>query len=149
MTENNIPVKKGAAVIAFKDGKVLLVSSGEKSGHASGVYALPSGSLDENESYIDAAAREFEEESGLKTETKYLVKLPTFYEAELLRKDGLKKFCAWAYYCSKYWGEIKESDEGEPQWVDLSELKNYRLQVNVDKMISEAQEYLDNKGLIP
>jgi ADP-ribose pyrophosphatase YjhB (NUDIX family) len=92
MEENIVQVRKGAAVVAFDENKVLLVRNGEKSGHTTGVYGLPAGSLKEGEEYVDAAAREFNEESGLNTEKRYLVKLPTFYEAELKRKDGQKKF---------------------------------------------------------
>ncbi len=138
--------KKGSAVVVFNDDKVLLILSGKASGHANGVYALPSGSVDEGETYEDAAIREFNEETGLKTDHKYLLKLPTFYEAELERKDGLKKFCAWSYLCTKYWGEVKASDEGIPEWIKIDEVKNLHLQVNVDKMISEALSCLERKG---
>ena len=140
MKENNVFIKT-SAVVAFQKNKVLLIKSSKNSGHLTGMYSLPAGRLENNETYVQAGVREFEEESGLKTEEKYLVKLPTFYKAELKRKSGSRKFCGWAFYCKKYWGELKASDEGEPQWIDVSKIKELKLQVNVEKMINEALNY--------
>ncbi len=145
MSEDKNPPIKSVTVVAFRDDEVLLIKSSDTSGHANGIYGLPAGRLEGGETYVQGAVREFNEESGLETRIEYLIKMPTFYEAELERKDGLKKFCAWSYYCTKYWGEIKASDEGEPLWIKIDEVKNLHLQINVDKMIAEAIECVKNK----
>lgn len=132
---------KTSSVVVFDNNKILLVKAGERSGHSTGIYGLPAGRLKENESYEDAAIREFNEEAGLFTTSEYLIKLPTFYEAELERKDGLKKFCGYAFYCKKFWGNLKSGDEGTAEWVSLNDLDKLHLQNNVDKMINEALDF--------
>lgn len=130
-------VTKGVATVIFKGDLVLLVKNGISSNHPTGVYGLPAGTVEENEEWEVAAVRECMEESGL-TPLK-LIKLPTFYEADLPRKDGtMKHICAWSYYCPKYEGTLKSSDEAEPEWVKITDLKKYNLVINVDKMIAEA-----------
>lgn len=132
---------KSVTTIIFKDDTVLLVKNGAVSDHPNGIYGLPAGRLNEGENWEEAAVRECREESGL-TPLK-LIKLPTFYKADILRKDGSKvPFCCWSFYCPEYSGELKGSDETEPMWVKISEIKNLPLVVNVDKMIAEAREYL-------
>jgi ADP-ribose pyrophosphatase YjhB (NUDIX family) len=137
MSENNEFIKS-VAVVVFKNEKVLLIKSSKTSGHLTGMYSLPAGRLEKNETYEQAALREFEEESGLKTKAECLIRLPTFYKANLKRKTGSRQFCAWSFYCTKYWGKLNASSEGEPQWIDIDQLKNLNLQVNVEKMINEA-----------
>ena len=133
-------VTKGVATIIFDGDKVLLVKNGISSNHPTGVYGLPAGTVEENEEWEVAAVRECQEESGL-TPLK-LIKLPTFYEADLPRKDGTAKhICAWSYYCPEYEGELTGSDEAEPEWVKINDLKKYNLVINVDKMIAEALKY--------
>ena len=130
-------VTKGVAVIIFRNDEVLLVKNGISSNHPTGVYGLPAGTLEEGESWEQAAVRECREESGL-TPLK-LIKLPTFYEADLPRSDGsFKSFCAWTYYCPEYTGQLKGSDEAEPEWVKIENIGKYHLVINVDKMIAEA-----------
>ena len=128
---------KSVAVIIFRDDEVLLVKNGISSHHPTGIFGLPAGRLDPGETWEEAAKRECFEESGLRP--KKLVKLPTFYEADLARKDSEpKKFCCWSFYCPKYEGELKATEETEPVWVKISEYKKLPLVVNVDKMIEEA-----------
>lgn len=138
---------KSVAIVAFKNSKVLLIKSGENSGHITGIYSLPAGRLEKNETYVQAGIREFGEESGLKTKEEYLIKLPTFYKANLKRKNGPTKFCAWSFYCKKYWGKLKESAEGKPQWIEINKLKKFTLQINVEKMIVEAVKLRNNSSL--
>jgi 8-oxo-dGTP pyrophosphatase MutT (NUDIX family) len=135
---------KSVFVVAFDRSKILMVKAGEKSGQTTGIFGLPAGKLDKGESYIQAAKREFNEETGLSTDLKYLTRLPGFYTAELERKDGLRKFCAWSYYCSKYTGKLKGSEEDEPQWIDINEVSKLHLQINVDKVIQEALKFRNN-----
>lgn len=132
---------KSVTVVIFKDDEVLLVKNGVASDHPNGIFGLPAGKLEEGENYEEAAVRECIEESGLKPLK--LIKLPTFYEANIKRKDGSEvPFCCWSFYCPEYSGELKGSDETEPVWVKISEIKNLPLVINVDKMIAEAEEYL-------
>ena len=68
-----------------------------------------------------------------------MIRLPTFYEADLERKDGPPKhFCCWSFYCPEYEGELKATDETEPVWVKINKIGELNLVVNVDKMVAEA-----------
>lgn len=128
---------KSVTVIIFDGDKVLLVKNGVSSDHPTGVYGLPAGKVENDESWESAARRECLEESGL-TPLK-LVKLPTFYEADLPRKDGtIKRFCCWSFLAVGYEGELKTTAETEPIWVSMGEVADLPLVVNVSKMIAEA-----------
>lgn len=128
---------KSVTVVIFEGDKVLLVKNGSSSDHPNGVYGLPAGKVDEGETWEEAAVRECREESGLSPLR--LLRLPTFYEAELPRKDGTKKkFCCWSFFCPKYEGELAFTDETEPVWVDVNDIKKFPLVINVDLMIKEA-----------
>ncbi|MFA5895108.1 MAG: NUDIX hydrolase [Candidatus Shapirobacteria bacterium] len=137
---------KSVTVVIFKGDEVLLVKNGDSSDHPTGVYGLPAGKVDEGETWEEAAIRECEEESGLKP-TK-LIKMPTFFEAELPRKDGLKKrFCCWSFYCPEYEGVLKSTDETEPLWVKIDEIGRLPMVVNVSQMITEAWEEKEKEKL--
>jgi 8-oxo-dGTP diphosphatase len=127
---------KGVTTIIFNDVEVLLVRNGVSSDHPTGKFGLPAGRVDEGESWEEAAARECFEESGLRP--KKLVKLPTFYEADIERKEGTKRHCCWSFYCPEYEGELRSTDETEPVWVKIDKIKELNLVINVDKMIAEA-----------
>lgn len=129
---------KSVTVIIFNKDKVLLVKNGPSSNHPTGLYGLPAGRVEPDETCEEAAVRECTEESGLKP--KKLIKLPTFYEANLARKDGVpQKFVCWSFYCPEFEGELKSTDETEPLWVNISEVSKLPLVTNVDKMINEAK----------
>lgn len=128
---------KSVTTIIFRGDEVLLVRNGVSSDHPTGKYGLPAGRVDEGETWEEAAVRECFEESGLRP--KKLIKLPTFYEADLERKDGKKHFVCWSFYCPEYTGELITTDEAEPVWVKISKIDELDLVINVDKMIAEAE----------
>ena len=139
------PIKSVTVVIFDKD-KVLVVKNGASSDHPTGIYGLPAGKVEEGETWEAAAERECEEESGLKPIK--LVKLPTFYEADLPRKDGtIKRFSCWSFYCPEYVGELRPTDETEPEWVDVKEVGKLPLVANVSLMITEAWEEMKKDKL--
>jgi mutator protein MutT len=57
------------AVIAIKDGKVLLLKRGEDAPWMPGKWDFPGGGIEEGEDPKEAAAREAKEEIGLETRT--------------------------------------------------------------------------------
>lgn len=96
-----------------KDEKVLMIKFNKKWGH---VYAPPGGKFEAGESPLDCILREYYEETGLK-----LIKP---------RLQGISywKDCAegiiFIYVANEYEGELKESDEGRLEWIDIKNLKN-------------------------
>ena len=130
-----------AGVLIYRDQEVVLVRHGTAAGHLTGVYGLPSGSLEEGETELEAAVRELEEETGLTTSQKDLVELPETYTAEIQRKDGVKKFSLKVFLCKRFSGELKETEETTPEWVKISDLKKYKLLPNVEEIVKGGLRY--------
>lgn len=132
-------------VVAIENEFALLVKHGEKADHLTGVWGLPGGRLDGDESLLDAAEREFEEETGLIPERTSIVKLPTVFKGDIKRKSGeiLKTF--WNVFLVKEFnGELISTDETVPQWIEIekiSELQN--LLPNTENAIKEALQLLE------
>lgn len=129
--------------LAFNDNKVLLVRHGEAAQHLTGVYGLPGGRLDEGESLLDGAAREFQEETGLIPDKTSMQQLPTVYQADLPRKDVEILKTYWnVFVIGRYSGELIKSDETEPEWVEISEVSKLNLLPNVQSAIQEGLQLL-------
>lgn len=130
---------KSVATIIFRGDEVLMVRSGIASDHPLGICGLPAGKVEveKGETWEEAAVRECEEETGITP--RKLIKLPTFYDANLARKDGISRhYCCWSFYAPEYEGKLRSTDEAEPFWWKISELNKLSLVNNVDKMIAEA-----------
>lgn len=130
-------------VIILRDDKVLLVREGEKSAHRTGVYNTPAGRIDANETPMQAAVRELEEESGLQSTEHDLHELPKTYVADIVRKSGeTVRFHHTVFVCTKFKGDLKATDETVPEWVKIDELDNYTLLPNIRDMVIEGKKYL-------
>lgn len=126
-------------VLVFQNNKVLLVKHTPKAEHLTGVYGLPSGRLKENETFIDAASREIEEETGLKVDVKDLIPLKTIFHAQIPRKSGEIAKMSWNVFVAiKYNGKVKPSDETTPEWIDINKVDQLPLLPNIKKAISEG-----------
>ena len=102
-SENPIPT---VGVVAFNNNNVLLVRSGEESGHVTGSYGLPAGRIEQGEDEIAAAKRELQEETGLEAEELVEFDNNTF-EADVPRSDGSKVRMFWRVFLApKYTGEL-------------------------------------------
>lgn len=129
--------------VALNGSKALLVKHGEAASHLTGVYGLPGGRLDEGEKFIDAAAREFQEETGLVPDKTFMQQLPTIYQADLPRKDVEILKTYWhVFLIQKYSGELRGSDETEPEWVEISEVSKLNLLPNTENAIKEGMGLL-------
>lgn len=134
----NYPLVKCVGVVAFDGDNVLLVRHGKSAHHFEGIIGLPSGKIDPGESKISAARRELEEETGLRCELSDLVQLPQDYQATIEQKDGIKIFDWYVFLCKKYSGTLTSSDETEPFWVHVEDLKTLTLLPNVFEAIHLA-----------
>jgi ADP-ribose pyrophosphatase YjhB (NUDIX family) len=132
------------AGLLIRGEQVLLVKHGEGAHHVTGVYGLPGGRLDEGESLLDGAAREFEEETGLSVNKNSMIKIPKIYEAEIPRKNGEILSTSWNVYLVKEAsGELIKSDETEPEWVYVKTLSKLNLLVNTKEVIEDAYQLLN------
>lgn len=131
-------------VLAFKENKVVIVRHEESAGHLTGVYGIPGGRPDEGESLIEAAAREFEEETGLKTSVEDLKSYPNNqYTADIERKDGsIGRFTMTVFICNKFSDDLRGREETTPEWVEVSKLNSYKLLPNVKNAVEDGHKFL-------
>lgn len=127
-----------SGVLIVRDNKVLLVNHGKGASHMTGSYGLPAGRVRDGETEIDCAIRELEEETGLITSPEYLEALPKKYHATIQRKEGIKNFNLSVFLCKNYSGELKSSDEANPEWIETDKLPEYNLLPNVAEIISDG-----------
>jgi ADP-ribose pyrophosphatase YjhB (NUDIX family) len=113
-----------AAAIAIKDGMVLLVREEESSAHLTGKLGLPGGRLQPGEDYLQAAMREFTEETGLVGEG--FESFPgNFFQGEIERKSGMVKFNWMVFRVGNFSGRVESpaSKEVTPLWVKIEDLE--------------------------
>ncbi|MBI2032138.1 MAG: NUDIX hydrolase [Candidatus Levybacteria bacterium] len=116
---------KAAAAVAIKDGKVLLVREEAGSSHLTGMLGIPSGRLDEGETDLDTAVREFGEETGLTAKREDFMEFSgNIFHASIPRKGGQVVRFKWhVLRVRNFSGEFGETaDNVTPMWVDISEL---------------------------
>jgi 8-oxo-dGTP diphosphatase len=113
-------------IVAFKDDKVLIVKHGEGSGHINGIYGLPAGRLNEGETLLNAAVREFTEETGLIARPENFSEFKgNVFSAKIPRKNGkIEEFGFTVFKVTGFDGEIRgEDDEVTPMWVSIDDLE--------------------------
>ncbi|MEK7571995.1 MAG: NUDIX domain-containing protein [Patescibacteria group bacterium] len=131
-------------VLIFKDDKVLMVRHGEKASHLTGSYGIPAGRLETDETTLQAAIRELEEETGLVTTQNDLEELPlTIPPADILRKDGTtKRFKITVFLCRKYSGKLQATEETTPEWVKITDIAHFPLIGHTKQMVEEGKKFL-------
>ena len=128
-------------IIYIQNNEVLLVTHGEAAGHNNNTVGIPAGRIEAEETMVEAAIREFNEETGLDTTAENLIELPREYERVLERKDGPKLFHVVLFLCTEATGELKGSKEAVPNWVNLDHVKELNLLPNVENFIRDALQY--------
>jgi len=130
-------------VLIISDNKVLLVKHTENAHHLTDTYGLPAGRLERDESLEEGALRELFEETGLKVLKEDLVHLPHVFYADIPRKGGEIAHFKWdVFVAKKFTGEIRESDETIPEWVELGKVSKLNLIANTENAIKEGLEVM-------
>lgn len=133
-------------VLIIRDNKVLLVKHTEKAGHITDSYGLPAGRLEEGEGLEEGAIRELFEETGLRVIKDDLIRLPRVFYADIPRSDGSIASFKWDVFLAKeFSGDLKESEETIPEWVDLSMTSRLNLIANTENAIKEGLQLLDHE----
>lgn len=133
-------------VLIFKNNKVLLVKHGEKASHVTGSYGFPAGRLEEGETKKQAAVRELLEETGLMTTEDNLEELLlNIVPADIKRKSGeIQRFSITIFMCRHFSGELQETEETIPEWVELEKLGEldleHKLLPNILNAVRAAQK---------
>jgi len=76
----NLPLRIGVGIVLLNDKKQIFV--GKRIDNPKNFWQMPQGGVDQNESFIEAAKRELEEETGIKT-IKIIKELNYWLEYEL------------------------------------------------------------------
>lgn len=131
-------------IVAFNNDKVLLVKHGKAARHITGVYGLPGGRIDGNETLLEAATREFLEETGLVPQKGTMMQISTIFEADIPRKSGETLSTYWNVFVVKnFSGVLLETEETTPEWVEINMVKKIeKLLPNTEEAIQEGLKLL-------
>ena len=139
-------VIKTAGVVALTEDleTVLLIKHTEKGTHKTYLYGIPGGRMEEGESEIACAIREFKEEVGLEISDKdELKELPKTYTGKNERKDGTRIYTLTAFlYVLPMGVQVKESEEGEVHMVKVKDVHKLPLLPNALEMVMDAKSTL-------
>lgn len=108
-----------AGGIVYKDGKVLMIKVKTLSGKY--VWTFPKGHIEKGEKKEEAAIREVEEETGVRSEIKKDLGSFTYYFKD---KDGVlvKKTVFWYLMEPLFQAELKTPGKVlEVKWIDIKE----------------------------
>lgn len=98
----------------FENGKVLLID--KKTGLGKGLVNAPGGHIEDDETALEAAIREFDEETGLAVSDLELVADLYFQFKDGMRQRG------YVFFASSYEGQMVETAEARPYWVDCTKI---------------------------
>jgi predicted NUDIX family NTP pyrophosphohydrolase len=139
--------RKSAGILLFrfinKVPEVLLVHPGGPFwiNKDTGAWSLPKGGMEEGESILDAAIRELEEETGIKSQGEFIELHPV--------KQGSKLIYAWALHLDTE-AEVKMSNSFELEWPPKSgRLKTFPEIDKAEWFTFEEAKVKINKGQIP
>jgi 8-oxo-dGTP diphosphatase len=124
-----------------KDNSILLIKKAR--GPYKGMYDLPGGSPEANETNEETFTREIKEETGLDVTsyTKLTDRvISNFYEYSLNKEDFLLKHSALFYMANQYVGNIKTTPDGEDscgaKWINTGDLYQVNCSPLVKTLIS-------------
>ena len=144
MNYKNLPLRIGAGVILLNDKNKVFV--GKRIDNQEGKYwQMPQGGVDENENFLDAAKRELEEETGIKS-VKLIKELNHWFSydlpQELLGKiwNGKYRGQKQKWFVMKFIGneseiniKTKKPEFLEWKWINLEDLTkiavNFKLEI--------------------
>src|SRR5690554_1277172 len=123
MSKGKSPIPAVAAVVV-KDGKILLVK--RRTEPSKGLWSVPGGKVEQDETLTEAVVREVREETGLEIEVDGVAGV---FELKAT-VEGLPEFhyTIVDYFAHPVGGELMPGDDAEEiRWVSLEELDDYEL----------------------
>lgn len=108
-------IRKTVRTFLIKDNRVVAIKYITKNNMD--FYDVPGGKIEENETSIEAAIREFKEETGMNVyNLKYIGNLIAEYPNKIFDFD--------IYITNEFDGVPKKTHENESYWIDVNKLKN-------------------------
>lgn len=138
MPDNSIiqSIIQATSVALFDDERVLLILRGREP--LAGLWSLPGGRLEANETHEQAAVREMREETGLHVSN--LVFVQQFIPFHM--NDGVKiesRFRLEVFTSLHFSGDLLAGDDAEDaRWVATSELSSLPLTPQATQIIARA-----------
>lgn len=134
MSRNEPAVFTNMCMVYDHDGNILVED--KKDEHWGGL-TFPGGHVEHGEAFVRSVIREVREETGITVESPRLCGVKQFIHYEGSR------YVVFFFKSDKFSGEIKSSDEGDVFWIKRSELNNYKIAPDFDKML----EVFENENL--
>ena len=126
------PCRGGASVAVFKDRLVLLVKRGH--GPFAGLWSLPGGKMEEDETPRQAARRELKEETGIEAYIEGVAGIVTI-PAKDESGDGVA-YRLTVFYGRPAGGNLKAGGDAEAaEWVDLDDIEARSMTPKTAKLI--------------
>ena len=100
------------------DGKVLVQNRRDPNW---GGLTFPGGHVEPGESMVDSVIREMQEETGLTVHHPRLVGTKSW-----MQQDG-SRYLVLLYTADSYEGELRDSEEGDVQWMTIDEMRAGRM----------------------
>ena len=136
MPENSII--KATSVALFSEERVLLILRGREP--LKGLWSLPGGRLEAQETHEQAAIREMREETGLSVSN--LTFVQQFIPFHM--KEGVKIISHYrleVFTSLDFSGELSAGDDAaEARWVEFSELPSLPLTPQAEQIITRAHK---------
>ena len=141
-SRNKLPLRIGVGIILLNDGNKVFV--GKRIDNPKDSWQMPQGGVDENEDFLQAAKRELEEETGIKS-VKLIKELDGWFKYDLpeylLGKiwEGKYRGQKQKWFVMKFLGKsseinvkTKNPEFFEWKWIELSQLASIAVHFKVD-----------------
>ena len=141
-SRNKLPLRIGVGIILLNDKNNIFV--GKRIDNPKNSWQMPQGGVDENEDFLQAAKRELEEETGVKS-VKLIKELDGWFKYDLpeylLGKlwEGKYRGQKQKWFVMKFLGQsseinvkTKNPEFFEWKWIELSKLPNIAVHFKVD-----------------
>jgi len=155
-SRNKLPLRIGVGVILLNDKNNVFV--GKRIDNPKNSWQMPQGGVDENEDFLQAAKRELEEETGVKS-VKLIKEIDGWFKYDLpeylLGKlwEGKYRGQKQKWFVMKFLGKsseinvkTKNPEFFEWKWIELSKLPNIAVHFKVD-IYSKIKEELTSLRL--
>ncbi len=132
------------ALIYNSEGKFLLAQRYEKDTNLPGIWAIPAGHAEEVLNSLDSLEenlrREVREEIGVE------INIEKYFDSHSWVTDEYKKITI-IFLCTIASGEPQKLEEtADLAWVSVSDLPNYKLAPNIERLITKADKFLQSRG---
>ncbi len=121
LTDQDLALRAGASIAVFEDRRVLLVKRGRAP--FAGLWSLPGGKSEGDETPRETACRELKEETGIEAEIEGIVDTVRVAAKDDRSGDGVT-YRLTVFYGRPAGGSLKAGDDTErAEWVHLDEIE--------------------------